>query len=420
MDEVCREEAIDLAVIGGGPAGLMCALTAAERSGKAGRIAVLEKMPRPGNKLLATGSGRCNLTHSGEMADFLLHYGRHGRFLKPALFGFTNIDLLEFFKAMGLDFVTEDGGKVFPSSGRAGDVLDVLRAAADRLKVEIRTDNRVRGIVRRGESYEIAVDSDAGCVMFIRARAICVATGGASYPGTGSTGDGYALAAALGHAIVDPAPCLAPVTIHPWNFGDCSGHALRNRKIVVSREGTRVAQGGGDILFTHSGLSGPGILDLSRDIRAGDSIAFSVLEEGCDPEPALLREIDAHGKREIRTILHDLGLPENLSRAMAVQAGIDPATRSCDLSRNSRKALGFCLSACVLRVSALGDFSRAMATRGGVDLESVNAKTMESRLCPDLYFAGEVLDIDGDTGGYNLQAAFSTGRLAGYSAAGPR
>jgi hypothetical protein len=450
-----------LVVIGAGPAGLACAISAASAASSAaasaaagkglssrpeGRepfsVLVLEKMPRPGIKLLATGSGRCNITHSGEMSDFLLHYGAHGRFLKPALLGFSNENLLDFFGSGGLSFVTEEDGKIFPASGKAGEVLGALRVAAGRLGVGIPAGTPARSIAWNGSGFDIfshphesegeeargfssgAVECGAagkiaasGSPASFRARKVCIATGGASYPDTGSSGDGYALAAALGHGIVDPAPCLSPATVQDWNFADCSGYALRERRISLFREGKKVAQGKGDILFTHTGLSGPGILDLSRDMRQGDLIVFSLVEDGRDAGEALLEEIEAHGKREIRTVLGGLGLPEKLARALVLQAGIDPAHRACDLSRPARKALAVSLCACSLRVSALGDFSRAMATRGGVELSGVNPRTMESRLRPGLYFAGEVLDVDGDTGGYNLQAAFSTGHLAGRSAA---
>ncbi len=424
-----------LVVVGGGPAGLMCAIAARIRdrdsraaalpvdaardvaSHAAGavpgsRVVVLEKMPRPGIKLLATGSGRCNITHSGEAEDFLSHYGSHGRFLKPALFGFTSGELLSFFESERLSFVTDENGKVFPESGGARAVLDALLALAARHGVEVRAGSPVISLMRGKEGFILRASSAA-----FRSHTVCIATGGASYPGTGSTGEGYVLAASLGHDIVEPAPCLTPATVNPWPFAGCSGFALRERRISVFRDGKKLAEGSGDILFTHTGLSGPGILDLSRNIRAGDELSFALALPEQDAEAALLGEIAAHGKRELRTVLRVFGLPDSLARAAAIHAGLDPSVRACDIDRAGRKALAACLSACTVRVSALGDFTQAMSTSGGVDLGEVNAKSMESRLCPGLFFAGEVLDIDGDTGGYNLQAAFSTGWLAGISAA---
>ena len=242
----------DLIVIGAGPAGLFCA---AQASGGGGKVLVLEKKRTPGRKLLISGSGRCNITHDGDARAFLDRYGGAGRFLRPALLGFTNRDLVAFFEERGLSMITMEIGKVFPETQRSRDVLAVLLAEGEARGVEIACGKAVTSIVKSGDEFLVACGDEA-----YQSRTLVIATGGRSYPATGSSGDGYSFAGALGHAIAEVGPALAPVRIRDYPFADLAGISIPGARVSIFR-GKKVKEGAGDVLFTHDGLSGPGILD---------------------------------------------------------------------------------------------------------------------------------------------------------------
>ena len=452
-------------IVGAGPAGLFAAIGLAEALGAGSSadygpaddglaaagsaILVLERREKPARKLLLSGSGQCNITHSGPMADFLDRYGggpkpeSAGRFLKPALFGFTNEELLSWFRARGLDFETEDEGKIFPADRRAASVLKVLQDEASRLGIRIETQRRVLGIERSSGAenaygFERApgvAGAPGGFLLHAgnpgadpagqgglpapteyHAPAVLIAAGGASYPKTGSSGDGYALAASLGHHIVPPRPALAPVFVKDFPLGALAGLSFRDAGLTLRRGGPggqRSLAREGDLLITHEGLSGPLILDASRSIEAGDILEIRFSEAGPDAFRARLdADLKANPRRLVRTILAETGLTKKMAERFCDLAGIAPEETAASLPRARREAL--CVLACAfpLEVARLGSLDTAMATAGGVALPEVNPRTLESRLAPGLFFAGEVLDIDGDSGGYNLQAAFSTGALA--------
>jgi predicted Rossmann fold flavoprotein len=420
----------DMVVVGGGPAGLFAAIAAAERGARA---LVLEHMSNPGRKLLASGGGQCNLTHGGEIMDFLPHYGggtrpgEAGRFLRPALYAFSNRDLVTWCTRWGVPLTEDPDGRVFPISRRAQDVLDLLLAEARRRRVELRTGVRVRSL--RVERSRFVVLTAAGQKPVVEGLTLVLATGGRSYPSLGATGDGYRLAASLGHSVVSPRPALAPVVIERNAFSPfvpCAGVSLPGAAVAVVREKRTIAEKEGDVLFTHRGLSGPAVLNLSRYVLPGDSVRVSPLAGSGSidlAEQRLTAEIAAHGKRTVANLLQGLGLAACLSRALLAAVGLGPGTKAAELPREARHALASSLAAGgdgghPFPVSSLGGWNEAMVTAGGVTLGEVDPKTMASRILPGLFFAGEVLDVDGDTGGYNLQAAFSTGRLAGTSAAG--
>ncbi|MDD3857875.1 MAG: NAD(P)/FAD-dependent oxidoreductase [Methanoculleus sp.] len=394
-----------IAIIGGGPAGLFCALLSA---GVGRTVIVFEKKPAPGRKLLITGSGQCNITHAGETADFLSRYGDHGTFLRPALMNFTNRDLIAFFADRGLRTETEPGGKVFPATRKSADVLAVLLAECAARGVEIRHSDPVLEVERDNDGFLVTAKAT------VRAGILVIATGGASYPATGSTGDGYAFARALGQPTTEVAPALAPVYVEDYPFADLAGISFQNLTLSVYRDGKRVGQHTGDLLFTHTGLSGPGILDLSRAVRPGDVLRVAFLSGATSEEvrKLLTDAVAAGGARQVKSVLSGLPLPERFVRRLLDLAGV-PADETCaHLGKKARNALAASLAEFPFRVARLGGFNEAMATRGGVALEGINPKTMASKIVPDLYCIGEVLDIDGDTGGYNLQAAFSTAALA--------
>jgi len=395
-----------LIVIGGGPAGLFCALRAA---GDGRRILLLEKKAHPGRKLLLSGSGQCNITHDGDIGSFLSHYGDNGRFLKPSLMNFQNRDLISFFTKRGLPLMTEPGGKVFPRSRKASGILDILVKECATAAVEIRCEDPVLEVSIRDKGFSIRTEH-----VTYRADQLVIATGGLAYPATGSTGDGYVFARTLGHSVTEVSPALAAVTIEDYRFSDLAGISFVDVIISLSRVGQKTRQHKGDLLFTHSGLSGPGILDFSRFIRPGDTLRISFLpsSDQRNVRETLLNRISAAGNARIRTVLTGLDLPERFANKLLTLAGIDQNLTGAHLSKKDRSALIELLTGCPFVVGRLGGIHEAMVTRGGISLAEIDPKTMESRLVPSLFFVGEVLDIDGDTGGYNLQAAFSTAALA--------
>lgn len=396
----------DIIVIGGGPAGLFCAIHAAAPGT---RVLVLEKNPQPGNKLLLAGSGQCNLTHDGDIRSFPDRYGDHGRFVRPSLMGFTNRALVSFFEERGLVLVTEENGKVFPASRKSADVLAVLLGECRKKGVAIRCAEPVEEVVR--EEGLFAARTPAGSYA---APFLVITTGGASYPSCGTTGDGYRLAGMLGQPVTEIGPALSPLLISPFPFAGLAGMTFPSLHFSVWRNGKKQGDYCGDLLFTHFGLSGPGILDASRWIRAGDVLRLSFAGELRREEFAaeIARLAAEHPGWQAGTLLARFRIPERLVRRLLAISRIPDQLTCAHLPAPLRSALVTACTECPVSVERVGDFSIAMATRGGVALDGVNPKTMESKLVPGLFFAGEVLDIDGDTGGYNLQAAFSTGYCA--------
>ncbi len=408
----------DLIIIGAGPSGLFCGINAMHKGKK---ILILEKKNSPGHKLLISGTGQCNITHDGDIEDFLDHFGdsSHGRFLRPALFGFTNRDLISFFKGLGLGMVQEKGGKVFPESMRARDVLNILTVQCLELGIEIKCNQAVKSITRNEDGF--LVECIGGSYP---SRLLVIATGGCSYPATGSSGDGYRFAENLGHRIAEIGPGLTPLHIKNYPFSDLAGLSFPDMKISLYRHG-KIREHRGDILFTHEGLSGPGILDLSRYIRAGDIVKLSFVpgEKREALEEWLVKKARLDGRKSLLSVLADLShfelpivplYPRLIKRILEISR-IPSDLQTAQLTREMRGCLIDNLTGLSLIVSDLCGYSTAMVTRGGVQNNEVDPKTMQSRLVKGLYLVGEVLDVDGDTGGYNLQAAFSTGFLAARS-----
>jgi len=399
----------DVVVIGAGPAGLSCAIHAAWPGH---RVLLLEKNPEPGAKLLLSGSGQCNITHDGEIRDFLSHYGDHGKQVKPALFGFTNRDLIEFFRKRGLALMTEENGKVFPETHRSADVLALLMKECKERGVDLHCGEPATGITRTAEGFAVTTPKAT-----YLSPVLVIATGGASYPKTGSTGDGYRISASLGQPLTEIAPALTPLLIRKYPFAALSGISFKCMQFSVWRAGKKVADRTGDVLFTHLGLSGPGILDASRDINPDDVIKLSFVGNLKRDEfvADLTKRAEENRSWQISTILAAYPIPERLNRKLLNLSGIPDDLKCNHFSAEQRSRLITNCTQFPLTVEAPGGFSVAMVTRGGVALDGVNLKMLESKTVPNLYFAGEVLDIDGDSGGYNLQAAFSTGFLAARS-----
>ena len=405
-------------VVGAGAAGLMAAGRAAEAGAE---TLLLEKMRRPGRKLEITGAGRCNLTNVSPLAEFIEHFEPNGRFLRQAFSQFFASEQVDFFSERGLATVTERGGRVFPASGRAQDVVETLcRWVAER-GVTVGTLSPVRRLLVDGHRV-VGVALPRGRVH--RADAVVLATGGASYPATGSTGDGYELARSVGHKVVPIRPALVPLETAGRTARDLQGLSLKNVTLSARMDGKKQAQAFGEMLFTHFGLSGPIVLALSRKVvdalRAGEKVTVSIdLKPALDErqlEARLLRDLTAHGRQKFGTLLKGL-LPRKLIPVCAESTGISPDKLAHQVTAPERKRLRVWLKDFRLDVAGHRPFEEAIITAGGVDTREVDPRTMASRLVDGLYLTGEVLDIDGDTGGYNLQAAFSTGWVAGRCAA---
>lgn len=408
---------IHVAVAGAGPAGLMAAAAAAEAGA---RVTLLESLHSPGVKLLATGGGRCNVTNTGTIASFLAAYGAAGRFARHAIHAFGPEALQGFLLSRGVPIVAEDGFHVFPRSGRAVEVLDALLHRARELGVEIRTSQGVKSLALRGERLA-GLETEGGTVT---AERVVVACGGLASPLLGATGAGFRLAAQAGHGLEDPVPALVPLlSPEPW-ISACAGVSL---DAELRMDGPCAAGGSarGELLFTHRGLSGPAALNISgavsRRLASGGetilrlSLLPGVKEAGWMESFASWQS--ASGSSLVRTLLGGM-LPRRLAGIVCDLAGC-PEERAAGLGRASRRALAALLTAMPVRISGTEGWPKAMATSGGVRLDEVDPRSLESRLLPGLFFAGEVLDVHGPCGGYNLQWAFSSGRLAGASAAAP-
>lgn len=404
-------------VLGAGAAGLM----AAGQAAKAGAGAlILEKMDRPGIKLSITGKGRCNLTNTAPFHEFLKHFGKGARFLRPSLSKFGPNDLRDFFQSLGVPTVVERGGRVFPESNLASDVVEALVSWVQDCGVSIKTKCRVKNLLIEGDGICGVRDADGG---EYRADCVILAMGGASYPGTGSSGDGFRLAKEAGHPMIEMRPALVPLVAKGKIPASLQGLSLKNVSVKILVEGKKKAGAFGELLFTHFGLSGPTILTLSLvavdALREGKRVAASI-----DLKPALshprldarlLRDLDAHGKRKFQTMLQGL-LPRKLIPVCMDLTGIPPEKIVSQIDSSERKRLRTWLKDFRLEITGHRGFREAVITAGGVDTRKLDPKTMSSRLMKGLFFAGEVLDLQGDTGGYNLQAAFTTGLAAGLSA----
>ncbi len=391
----------DVVIVGSGPAGLFCAANLAPA-----KVLILEKMKLPGRKLLLSGSGQCNLTHAGDVKSFTLNYGDHGAFVRPALMAFSNKATMDFFEKNGVPVQINENDKVFPVSLLADDVLDALFDVCDKAGVEINYREAVKSITPTSNGYAVQTS-----VAAYQTKYVVIATGGMSYPMTGSTGDGYELAKGLGHTIIPPEPSLTPVYVADHILRDLSGISLP-AKVAVWHDGKKLITREGDLLITRFGYSGPVILDGSRWMRAGDVLKISFTPMSHDETDALMKERTAgSGAKLVYNLLYGLSCPERLMRALVFAAGIPDETTGAQLTAKMRSALVTNLTEFPVQIEKLGDFGVAMCTSGGVSLSEINKKTCESKVAPGIFFAGEVMDIDGDTGGYNIQAAFSTGYL---------
>ena len=408
-------------VVGAGPAGFMAAAKAAEYGAS---VLLLEKMKQPGRKMLITGKGRCNITNAASIAEIVKNIPGNGSFLYSALHAFDNEDVRGFFRELGIETKVERGGRVFPVSDRAADAVEALIAYLHELGVKIETESRVAKILTEGgRAVGVVLASGAK----LTADAVVLAVGGASYPGTGSTGDGYEMARRLGHTVGAILPSLVPlVTEDDW-VKDAQGLSLRNVRVTLLADDKKIGEDFGEMMFTHFGVTGPIVLSLSR-AAARALAAGKFVELALDLKPALSPEIlaarvqrdfEKYRNKALKNAMRDL-LPGKLIEPVLDAAYLPPEKPVHDLRREERLRLSETIKHLGLTVEKTRPLAEAIVTAGGVSTKEIHPKTMESKLVPGLYFAGEVVDVDGFTGGYNLQAAFSMGAAAGrWSAAAP-
>ena len=404
----------DVIVIGGGASGLICAGTAAKHDLS---VLLLEKMPMPARKLRISGKGRCNITNAADVPEIIRNITGNGRFLYSALQSFDNQDVMRFFQEHGVEIKVERGQRVFPVSDKAQDAVDAMYMYLHELGVKIRTEARVRDILT-AEGHAAGVRLMDGEIL--SASAVILATGGASYPGTGSTGDGYAMAEALGHTIVPLRPSLVPLeTEEDWPLA-AQGLSLRNVRVQLLADGQKIAEEFGEMMFTHFGVTGPIILSLSRPaaqaLADGSMVELSInLKPALTPEQLdarLQRDFLKYQRKQLKNALHDL-LPSKLIEPVLDLSYLDPDAFVHQTSKEQRLRLAEVLQHMVLTVSRTRPLAEAIVTAGGIATREINPKTMESKKVPGLYLVGEVVDVDAFTGGYNLQAAFSMGAAAG-------
>jgi len=405
-------------VVGGGPAGMMAAIAAA-RNGH--HVCLLEKNEKLGKKLYITGKGRCNLTNACDRNTFFSQVVSNPKFLYKAFSNFDNMAVMDFFEEeLGLPLKTERGMRVFPASDKSSDVIAALRRELERRGVDIRYNSTVSEIIIKDNSFfGLKVK---GMTDILRGDAVIIATGGLSYPLTGSTGDGLAFARAMGHSITDLYPSLVPLHTREDYVKDLMGLSLKNIKITVYAGSKIIYNDFGEMLFTHFGVSGPVILSASSYIipylNKQEQIILSI-----DLKPALtyeqldariLRDFEEYKNKQFKNSLDQL-LPNKMIDVIIRLSGIDPCKKVNSITRQERRCLLELLKNFSLEISGLSDYNQAVITRGGVNVKEVNPSTMESKLVRGVYFAGEVLDLDALTGGFNLQIAWSTGYQAGVS-----
>jgi predicted Rossmann fold flavoprotein len=414
MPEIIQKTAI--AILGGGQAGLAAAVPCGRSRFP---TLLLDRNPQCGRKMLASGGGHCNFSHTGTVAELVEHFHGQGRFLYSALSKYGRDTYVRFLNGAGVQTIVDARGRLLPRSGRAADVCNAFIAAAERYRVDLRTRAQVTRV--SGTSGRWRIDYlDNGTPAVTEAQSLIFATGTAAGPATGADPGGILLAAALGHQMVELSAALAPIEIRePW-VGELAGVTLRDCGLLIRKKGGRAqATARGELLFTHSGLTGPLPLSLSRWIKAGDEqevvLDFLPAQNQEQVILALTDGVAAHPRRSLRNLLRTL-IPESLAAALLQVAGLPATVTGNETGKKACRRVAALLKQCVLHSTGPLPPESGMTCRGGIALSEVDPRTMMSKQSAGLFFAGDMLDIDGFSGGYNLQAAFSTGMLAGESA----
>lgn len=411
-------------VIGGGPAGMFAAIAAAEAGSQ---VTLLEKNEKLGKKLYITGKGRCNITNAGDMDNLFANIMTNAKFLYSAFYSYDNQRVIDFFERNGLRTKIERGNRVFPVSDHSSDVIATLQKVLKEKKVKIMLHTQVQRLLEEpsvddmSQNVVTGVKLEDGTTM--QADEVIVATGGFSYQTTGSTGDGYRFAKEMGHTVTDIHPSLVPFLAKEGYVQQMQGLALKNVEVRILNGKKLLYQEFGEMLFTHFGVSGPLLLSASAAIKpsltAGELSMFIDLKPALSEEQLdhrLLREFDEAKNKQFKNSIGGL-FPAKMIPVMLELSGIDPEKKVNEITKEERRYFIGLIKAFPVTLCGLRDFNEAIITKGGVKVKEVNPSTMESKLVPHLYFCGEVLDLDAMTGGYNLQIAWSTGYLAGVSAA---
>ncbi len=405
-------------VIGGGAAGMMAAVSAA-RAGQ--KVTLLEKNDKLGKKLFITGKGRCNLTNAAEVEDLFLAVTSNPKFLYSGFYSFTNDQVVQFFEELGVKTKVERGGRVFPESDHSSDVIRALEREMNRLGVRVELNTEVKELIfseGRVSGVRLAGGKEIG-----PAEAVIVATGGISYPSTGSTGDGYRFAQTAGHSVTELSPSLVPMEVKEWYAKELMGLSLRNIEIRITDGKKKLYEEFGEMLFTHYGVTGPVILSASSIV--GRQLRKKELTLHIDLKPALtesqldrrvLREFEANQNRKFKNAVDTL-FPAKLKPVILELSGISEEKKVHEITKEERTAFVRLIKDFTMTLTGLRGYQEAIITKGGVSVKEIDPGTMESKMVKGLYFAGEVLDLDAVTGGYNLQIAWSTGYLAGRACA---
>lgn len=405
----------NVVITGGGPAGMMAAITAARRGFK---VTLVEKNEKLGKKLFITGKGRCNITNAGDSEDLFNSIVTNRKFMFSSFNGFSNYDTLGFFDELGLHIKIERGNRVFPESDHSSDVIGALNRELKRLSVDVRLNTEVKDIIVNGGKATGVVVKCSGKESTIQADNVIVATGGNSYQSTGSTGDGYRFARKLGHSVTPIVPALVPFNVAEDWESDLQGLSLKNVSIVVLDGKQEIYSDFGEMLFTHFGVSGP--LILSASSFAARRIKEHPLKLVIDLKPALsqeqlderiLRDFDEEKNKAFKNSLDKL-LPKKMIPVIVRLSDIDGNKKVNEITKQERQKLVSLIKGLELTITGLRGFNEAIITQGGINVREINPTTMESKLVKNLYFAGEVLDVDALTGGFNLQVAWSTGYAA--------
>lgn len=403
-------------VIGGGAAGMMAAVAAA---GNGAQVLLLEKNEKLGKKLFITGKGRCNITNAADLEDLFSAVVSNPKFLYSSFYSFTNDQVISFFEELGVQTKVERGGRVFPVSDHSSDVIRALEREMDRLGVEIRLRTEVKELIIENSTVK-GVLLSSGKKMYV--DAVIAATGGISYPSTGSTGDGYRFAGQCGHKVTELLPSLVPMEVKEWYARELMGLSLRNIEIRVTDGKKKLYQEFGEMLFTHYGVTGPVILSASSIV--GKKLKEKELTLHIDLKPALteeqldkrvLREFEENHNRQFKNAVDSL-FPSKLRPIMVELSGIPEEKKVHEITKEERLHFVRLIKDFTMTLSGLRGYKEAIITKGGVSVKEIDPGTMKSKLVKGLYFAGEVLDLDAVTGGYNLQIAWSTGYLAGINA----